>query len=221
MAIRVKIIDLSPFLENNGLVYPTYPRTVILPWTTHKNQGYESNVLFLPEHSTSHVDSPAHMLSDGKTIDELPLDKFVGVAAVLDFRDKAAKTSISEEDLKGAAKRIKLDLNEEHVVLLCTGWDKYLGKTGYFSDHPGLSEDGAMYIANKRVKAVGIDTPSIDNPELTTFPAHRKLFSKEIIIYEGLINLQEMMNKKCEFMAFPIKIRKGTGSPIRAVAIVK
>ncbi|NJE25135.1 hypothetical protein E3E22_00520 [Thermococcus sp. MV5] len=78
------IIDLSMELSGNILVYPGDPKVEIKAWSTIEKDGYYMNTLFMGEHTGTHVDAPAHFIKGGKTIDEMPLDKFIGEGAVID-----------------------------------------------------------------------------------------------------------------------------------------
>jgi len=187
------IVDLTLELSEETPVYPEDPRVEVRKWTTIEKDGYYMNALFLGEHSGTHVDAPAHFVPSGKTIDQIPLERFIGRGVVIDV--SSLDRSIKAKDITKSAE----------VMLFYTG-----GRGIY------LSEEGAKYLVGLGVKGVGIDAPSIGD-----FNTHRVLLSNGIVIFENLINLQKLIEKEFTFFGAPLKIKKGSGSPIRAFAIIK
>jgi len=212
----LKIVDLTAVIKADSLVFPGYVRPAILKWTDLEKHGYYSNLLYMVEHTLTHVDSPAHFLKNANTIDEVPLNHFVGRAAAIDLRSKKEDGFITKADLQEYIKK-----DENDIVLLYTGWEEYMGREEYFANYPGLSKDGAEFLRDVNVKAVGIDGPDIDNYKSKGFPAHKILLGAGIVIYEGLINLGEISGKKFNFVGLPLKIHMGSASPVRAVAIIE
>ncbi|WP_157868122.1 cyclase family protein [Pyrococcus abyssi] len=177
------IVDLSVELSEETRVYPGDPRVEIIPWA---REEFYMNLLKLGEHSGTHVDAPIHFIPNGKAINELPLEKFIGEGIVIDAREKI---EIPQEV-------------EGKIVLLLTG-----GKE--------ITIEIAKELVDRNVKAVGIDGMSIGNEEV-----HKVLLSAEIPIYENLVNLEKLIGRRFLFVGLPLKIRKGSGSPVRAVAII-
>ena len=188
------IIDLSMELSENILVYPGDPKVEIKAWSTIEKDGYYMNTLFMGEHTGTHVDAPAHFIEGGKTIDEMPLDKFIGEGAVIDV--SKLDRDILPEDITEKA---------EIVLFYTNGAEVY------------LSEESAKHLVNLGVKALGIDKPSIDRD----FRAHRVLLANEVVIFENLVNLEKLIGKEFTFIGVPLKIKNGSGSPVRAFAIIK
>ncbi|USG99184.1 cyclase family protein [Thermococcus argininiproducens] len=188
------IIDLSMELSENILVYPGDPKVEIKAWNTIEKDGYYMNTLFMGEHIGTHVDAPAHFIKGGKTIDEIPLDKFIGEGAVIDV--SKLDRDILPEDITEKA---------EIVLFYTNGPDVY------------LSEEGARHLVNLGIKGVGIDRESIDGD----FKSHRILLLNEILIFENITNLEMLIGKRFTFIGMPLKIKGGSGSPVRAVAIIK
>jgi len=212
----MRIIDLSFKIESGAPVFPVHPRPAILPWTKIEIQGFYSNVFFLSEHTLTHVDVPAHFVKDTPTVDEVPLEKFIGDGVVLDFSYKKPKEEITLEDLNKVLE--KTPIEKDCIVLLYTGFDKYVDKPEYFTDYIGLGKEAAEKLVALGVKAVGIDTPSIDRPP---FEVHSVLLSKGIVIYECLTGLNKLLGKKFKFIGLPLKIAGGSASPVRAVAVLE
>jgi len=212
-----KVIDLTMILKTGAPVFPGYPTPIVHTWVTIEKAGYYANLLMFVEHTGTHVDAPAHFVKDAPTIDEVPPDRFMGKAIVIDVSKLPPKGTITDKIIDEAVKKMGIELGPEWIVLFYTGYDAKAGTPEWF-EHPGLDESGAKYLAEKNVKAVGIDAPSIDQEP---FPGHKILLPKGIVIYENLTNLKELIGKKFEFIALPLKIEKGSAGPVRAIAIVE
>jgi len=187
------ILDLTKALSEGLETYPGDPKVEIREWASLEKDGYYMNILSFGEHSGTHVDAPAHFIKGGKTIDELSLEKFFGKAIVIDASSGKGEIAMGEIP--------EMDLGNR-IVLFCSG-----GR--------GLSVELAGFLVNAGVKAVGTDGMSIGNENV-----HRILLSAEIPIFENLTNLEKLIGRDFTFMAFPLKIKKGSGSPVRAVALL-
>jgi arylformamidase len=188
------IVDLSIPLSEETPVYPGDPEIKIRPWALIDTDGYYMNVIKMGEHSGTHVDAPAHFVPGGKTVDELPLDKFIGRAFVIDVRGGEGPVKLEEIPDSG-----------------------YYGKIALFlTGGRELSPEVALFLVAEGAKAVGTDHMTIGDE--TT---HTIFLSEEIPIFENLTNLEEVLGEEFTFIAFPLKIEGGSGSPVRAVAIVE
>ncbi|WP_297535352.1 cyclase family protein [Thermococcus sp.] len=188
------IVDLSLPLSERTPVYPGDPGVKVRPWALIERDGYYMNALKLGEHSGTHVDAPAHFIPGGKTIDEMPLEKFIGEAFVVDLRSGEGMIELEELPDSGYYGRI---------VLLLTGGRE-------------LSPEAALFLVAEGVKAVGTDAMSIGDENV-----HTILLSAEVPVFESLVNLERLLGLTFTFVAFPLKIEGGSGSPVRAVAIVE
>jgi kynurenine formamidase len=155
-------------------------------------------------------------------VDSLDLGRLTGPALVLDFSSKWPKGLISEDDLAEATR--DYGLTREDAVLIWTGADRYLGEEDFLGSYPGISEAASKLLVEVGVRLVGTDAPSIDHPEDGAFPAHHTLFPGGVLVIENLVSLPELLKtargRRFLLHTFPLKIRGGTGSPIRAVAVV-
>lgn len=172
----------------------------------------------VPTHIGTHVDAPKHFVEGGKSIDEIPLDKFAGDAVVLDV-SKETPEEITVEDVEAAEETVRTD----DIVLLYTGWEDKYG-TPEYDPHPWLSADLAAWLVEREVKLVGVDniTPDIPVPHRpegwAEFPVHRTLLSAGVLVAEHLTNLGPHTGERLEVQAFPIKVVGGDGAPVRFVA---
>ncbi len=213
-----RIIDLSMKLYTGAPVFPGYPSPVVHPWTRLELHGYYSNLLLLVEHTATHVDAPAHFVEEGATIDEVPLERFMGKGVVIDASSLAEKAAITAEFIEKRLEEQGVKPGPGWVVLFYTGYYRYAGEPKWFQ-HPGLDETGAELLVEMGVNAVGIDAPSIDHEP---FPGHKKLLPHGIVIYENLARLEELLGKPgFQFIGIPLRIAGGSASPVRAVAVLE
>lgn len=220
--MKKKFFDLSQPVYHNCPGWPTYEMTKVTYEANFTNDLFNAERIDLNVHTGTHVDAPFHFFSTGKTVDEIPVERWQGDAVLVDLRDKAApRTGIMPEDVKEYDGLIK----EDSIVLLNTGWGKKRTKWNqeYGHDWPYVSAELAEYLAQKKVKGVGIDALSIGGwYEGTGRPCHEILLSKEIWALEELVFPDELMEyKTCYVSAYPLKLQGFSGSMVRAVAVVE
>jgi len=211
------IVDLTQTIEPSMPMFPIDPQPIIYPWTTIEAHGFATNALFMVEHTGTHIDAPSHFIKNKASIDKIDLERFHGRARILNLTDFGERGLIRSRGIKNAEHGNKIAKNE--IVLIRTDWDRNWRSKKYASLNPGLSADAAQDLVKKRVKMVGIDTPNIDCD--SKFPVHNMLLGAEIPIIENLANLRKVPQNTFEFAAMPLKIERGTGSPVRAIAIVR
>ena len=195
-------------------------------------------ILKTAEHGGTHIDAPIHFAANAQTVDEIPLHKLVGSAIMIDVSSKAMNDPdylISIDDLTGWEKEQQMQIPEASIVLLQTGYssfypdrEKYMGtaergeaavKKLHF---PGLSPEAAQWLVDKRhIHAIGLDTPSIDYGQSRDFRSHVILLSKNIPAFENLTNLDQLPAIGFEVIALPMKIKGGSGAPLRIIALLQ
>ncbi|ARK32024.1 cyclase family protein [Halalkalibacter krulwichiae] len=222
-----KIIDLTQEIFQGMPVLPVQQQTVIFSNDSHESSkrtiGFEfaRNNLLINEHSPTHSDAIYEFDPEGPTIDEMDLDSFYGPAICLDVSHVKSDHYIKKNDLKEALKVANQKIEEGDIVLLYTGhYDRAYGTDAWFTSHTGLHYLAAKWLAEQGVKNIGVDTPSIDHPEDRKFSGHLACREFQITNTENLCNLHKVMNKRFLYIGLPLKIRHGTGSPIRAVALL-
>jgi len=166
----------------------------------------------IDSHSGTHIDSPAHVFASGKKVDEFDVGRFMTDAVLLDVSTRAGQ-AIDDEDLEAAEEAAGLALRERETVILYTATDAS-------SPGPYLSQNGAEYLEFKRVGLVGIDVVNIDDSESGEIVAHRVLLGKDILVLEGLRNLQLIDAPRFTLVCNPLRVSAAT-SPVRAVAILQ
>ena len=224
---RARLVDLSQTLEEHMPNYPTHSKFFHNLWGSYWHGGRSLTYqLVMNEHNGTHVDAPAHFISDAQpeahvTIERVPPARLVGRGARLDCRNMSAGATVSREFV-AAWERTHASLREGDIVLFNFGWSRYWGlrpnEKLYLENWPGVSMDAAQYLIEKSVAALGVDSLSPDSPEaLKTNPIHPVLLEKQVLIVENLCRLEELPDFFL-FVALPLKIQGGSGSPIRAVA---
>ena len=215
----MKLIDLSHLLNENITVYPgTVPPTFEVSNTIEK-EGFTEIKMTMVSHTGTHIDAPCHILKKAKSIDQFPIDKFLGRAFVVPCQDKE---DITLEYLQTYKDRIaKVDF-----ILFFTGWQYKWNTKDYFSDSPTLTLEAAKWLTKFKLKGIGIDSFSVDkiiSAETVTsenLPNHHILLGKEILLIESLTNLDKLPDSVFSFQCLPLNIENTDGSPVRAMAII-
>ena len=124
-------------------------------------------------------------------------------------------------DLEGALKKAGQTLERPDIVLLYTGhFNRCYGTEAWLTRYSGLSYEGAEWLARKGVVNIGIDAPAIDHPDDDAYSGHAVCAKYGLTNTENLANLDQVAGKRFLYIGLPLKIREGTGSPVRAVALV-
>jgi arylformamidase len=200
------IIDLSVPINEQTPVYPGDPATKIAQAGVLAKDGYTDHYLSIGTHVGTHIDAPMHMLEGGKSLDQMPIDQFVGKGRVIDVGDG------DFDVIKSAG------IQAGEIVLLRTGMSEKYHEPVYFENYPAMTDDIAKYLVERKVKMVGIDTCSVDNQD--GFPIHKTLLAGNVLIIENLTNLDQLIGKDFTIYALPIKLQLD-GAPTRVVAEIK
>jgi kynurenine formamidase len=232
-------IDLSHAFDADTIFWPTEEGFVLergSAGVTDAGTYYEAHRFRTAEHGGTHVDAPIHFGADGWTVDEIPLDRLVGEAVLVDVSSACAADRdyrVAVADLR-AWEQAHGRLPARAIVLLRTGFERfwpdrvrYMGTDERGSGaipklhFPGLHPDAARWlIAEREVSAVGLDTPSIDYGQSAGFETHRILSAANVPAFENLTRLAELPARGFAVVALPMKIRGGSGGPLRIAAIV-
>lgn len=227
-----EMIDLSVLLERGIPRWPSHPHLVIDPTVTHEHDGYYCQSISLAEHTGTHVDAPHHIHADmpERTIEHVPIDALVGPCTVIDLSDREWKPgeSATWHDIETYLDQHEAQIEEGDIVLINYGWLQRYWTTGgswryYVDNQPGLTKEVADELIRKRVKAVGTDTSAVGTPvangQSEPCHFHQRVLREGIYLIETLVQL-ERLPVKCFFITAPLKIHRGSGSPIRAMAVV-
>jgi kynurenine formamidase len=224
------LIDLSRDIHHKMARLPNHPMVIIAPFTTHDEKRVADGYTFssavtslnMGDHSGTHVDAPIHFddKPGAKGIDEMPLEDFFTEAVCLDLSHKPLKSDISIEDLKQAEDRAGVEIKPKDTVLLHMDfYRRTRGTDAYITDFPGLTKESATWLGRKGIRMFGVEAVSPGRPGRNNFEVHHVCRDMGFTHMEGLVNLDKLIGKgRFRFIGFPLKIKGGTGSPIRAVA---
>jgi len=230
-----RIIDLGLELTPGLQTWDVKPPFTILPYMTAQTfaLGFNTKLLIMEDHTGTHVDAPLHFYDGehraprGKSIAELPLEKLIGEAVLIDASDKAPGEPVSRRRLETRAAAQGVTIRRGDIVLV-RFWPKPWGEPmDEFLNARGLALDACEWLLERGVKAVGVDHANLEGKLAKEFgnfdaPGHLLFLhpSREIPIMENLVNLEHIGQARFRFAALPLRMRGATGSPIRAVAIV-
>jgi kynurenine formamidase len=233
------VVDLSHPYDARTVFWPTAEPFVlkkVADGVTPQGYYYAANTFCTSEHGGTHIDSPVHFAKNGWTVDQIPIERLIAPAVVIDVSASSAGNAdyqVSRADFD-AWERAHGAIPPGVIVLLRTGFGtrwpdaaRYLG-TAERGDpavpklhFPGLHPDAARWlVAERLIKAIGLDTASIDYGQSTLFESHRVLFEKNIPALENLTNLDKLPATGARLVGLPMKIGGGSGGPLRVVAFL-
>ena len=213
----MKIIDLTHTITENMPVYPGTERPSLKPTNTYEVDGFKETLISMFSHTGTHIDPPAHIIRDGKTLDSFDASSFVGKALVINCMDIQDGEEIKMEHIAP----YKETLKKVDFLLFNTGWDKKWGKDDYFGNYPCISDEVLDFIIDGEYKGIGFDVIGLDPIGDASLTRHNKLFKlKQIINIENLKNLDKCGKETFTFICLPIKINNSDGAPARAIAII-
>jgi kynurenine formamidase len=232
-------IDLTHDFSSETIYWPTgkpFALEVVSAGRTPAGYYYAANNFSAAEHGGTHLDAPVHFGEGKWTTDQIPLDRLIGNAVVVDVVKQADSGADYRVDIAALTtwERANRSIPDGAIVLFRTGWSRrwpnraaYLGtaRTGAAAvaelHFPGIDSAAARWLVyHRKVRAVGIDTPSIDAGQSRTFPVHRILAAANIPAFENLANLDQLPETGSFVVALPMKIRRGSGGPLRIVALI-
>lgn len=212
----MKFINLTHTISGEMPFFPGTPKPAAEKFCTIEKEGYTELNLRITTHTGTHIDSPAHIIPGGSTLDSIDIREFTGRAAVLDCTGMEINHGrvISYDAVNSF-------LNENpnlDFIILKTGWYKKWGVKEYLENFPVLSVSAAMRIVKEGIKCVCFDTISADKVEDSTLPVHKILLGNNLMIAENLTNLDKLTASNFELFLIPLLIENSDGSPIRAFA---
>jgi len=235
-----RIIDLTHTFSDRTIYWPTEDGFKLLrgpAGVTERGYYYSANRFAAAEHGGTHLDAPIHFFEDRQTVDQIPLRRLIGEAAVVDVTELCTDQpdyQVSVEDLRNWEKSHGRQLVDV-ILLLRTGYgrhwpdrERYLGTKAMGPEavkllhFPGLDPIAAQWLVDHRaIKAVGIDTASIDFGQSRHFKSHVHLCGHNVPILENVANLDKLPSSGSVVVALPMKIADGTGAPLRMIGIVE
>jgi kynurenine formamidase len=235
-----RLIDLTHSFGEATIVWPTEQDFRLVLQQAGETTGgyyYASNRLEMAEHGGTHIDAPIHFSKGGQTLDQVPIERLVGTGIRIDVTAQCARDRdylVTIQDLE-RWEAVHGLIPTRAIVLVDTGFARYWpsrqqylgtelrGPEGVKALHfPGLHPDAAAWLVRERqVKAVGIDTASIDYGQSTKFETHVALLSQNVPVFENLNDLRDLPDRGFDIIALPMKIAGGTGGPLRVIAVLQ
>jgi kynurenine formamidase len=232
------LVDLSHDYGDQTVFWPTaesFKLEKVADGVTEQGYYYAANNFSSSEHGGTHIDAPVHFAKGHRSVDQIPLDQLVGAAVVVDVTaasERQPDYQVTTSDFT-EWERANGPIAADAIVLIRTGYSRrwpdaarYLGTAERGAGavaklhFPGLHPDAARWLVDRRAKAVGLDTASIDYGQSTLYESHRILYERDIPAFENLTNLDRLPARGAFIVALPMKIKDGTGAPLRAIAIV-
>lgn len=228
-----QVVDLSLLIEDNMPAHKMFQRPVLTKHLTHETSKsfdlgvpgdpmtFQTNFISMLDHVGTHVDAFLHVNPKGAPVDEMPLDLFFGKAVCFDLQHIPDLGEISADDMATAEEKagVKVD---GHIVLLCTGFHKrnYPSLDSVLKN-PLLTVEATRWLYDRGSRMQGVEGPSTDKPTDNIFAQHRLCRDLGISHWEWLVNLEQLVGKgEFQFFGVPLKFKGGSGSPVRAFAIL-
>ena len=205
-------------------IYHHMPRIAILPevqvsclFRIAEGKPLNISQLTIATHAGSHIDAPYHAFEHGRTIDQIPLDTFVGRGALISVQ-RSGGEAITAADLENSGVAVE----RGDILLVQTGWDTRFTSPDY-AMHPYLAEEACRWIVERGVKMVALDflspeLPLALRPPDFAYPAHRTLLGADIPIVENLRNFRALEGARFRVLALPLRLRGGDAGHARVVA---
>ena len=231
-----KIVDLTHDFDEKTIYWPTekgYKRETVFFGKTNKNYFYSAFKFCAPEHGGTHIDAPIHFSEKGLSVDQIPIDQLLGQAVIIDVSKQVGSNRdylITKDDILSFENKYR-KLTSDDIVIFRTNWSqywddkkKYLG-TDVLGDiehlhFPGIAASAAMYLLQQQVKGLGIDSASMDNGQAKDFLVHRIILGANKYGLENLSNLGVLPPTGARIIVAPMKIKGGSGAPVRVFALI-
>jgi kynurenine formamidase len=219
----MKIIDLTRFITESMPMYPGTDAPKLQVAYNCAEHGFKETLATFYSHTGTHIDAPAHLYTNGLTLDKYPVEQFVGKALVVDCRNlkKREKISMHLLEEKGSA------LYETEFILFFTGHSALWGISEYFNNFPLLSKEVVEWINQRKLKGIGIDAPSFDpvtvvelDHAASDLHNHRAILkTNNTVLIENLCNLENIDNELFILYALPLNTVNADGAPARVIAV--
>ena len=225
---RLDVVDLSREIYQGMPIWHAHQRPFIIE--NHRREDaprlfgtapFLARNLLISEHTGTHADAIYEYDPDGPPLDETPLAYYYGDACCIDVSSTRYPDFLTPEVLEAANESAGSILREGDIVLLHTGHGaRTYPRDEYLRDYTGLNRAGALWLADRGVVNIGVDAVSIDHADDGELEAHVVCRERQLVNTESLCNLEQLVGKRFTYFGLPLNIDGGTGSPIRAVAVL-
>jgi kynurenine formamidase len=233
----MRLIDLThpivPFDQNPWAQFPSAPKNMVGLTGAFEGIGWYSRAWYLEEHCGTHVDASIHFNPDGQPVDEIPLEDLCGPAVVLDFSRKPAGADVTVAELQTALGRVGGSLGDTRIVLIRSDRSKLWGRPEYQHDMLNVPPESTEWLIRQGARVLGTDgcvwevdqgtRPENLGRKMTgpeRFPSHALMRKHHFLILENVANLHMVPVARFTFVGLPLRLVGGSGSPIRAAAML-
>ncbi|MDW7740379.1 MAG: cyclase family protein [Bacillota bacterium] len=219
----MKIVDLSLPVDSKTIVPPSQKQPIEFTRVYREPGHWQATWISMAAHTASHVDSPLHVIEGGPTIAQIPLEKVVGEAVVLDVTDQGVPDGTIDIDCLA---KYDGQVKEGDIIIIRTDWGaKMFGTEEYFTQSPILTPAAAHWIVKQKPNAVAFDffeeySARLKDFKPDDFEVHQIILGQGIIIIEGLTNLKSITTERFQFFAAPLKLMEAEAAPARIFGIL-
>ena len=226
----IRIVDLTIEIYEGMPIWPGHQLPYMFVNQDHEgfkqrwggDLGFEAHNWLMSEHTGTHTDATIEYDPEGAHIDEMPLEFFYGEAICIDVSHIRHPDWLTREVLERAVEASPQEICRGDIVCLHTGTGARLyPDPEYIKTYPGLSRDGAVWLAEQGVVNIAIDQVAIDHSDDLEYSGHMVCAEYGIVNTENLTNLDRLIDKRFLFFGLPLLFDQGTGSPVRAVALLQ
>jgi kynurenine formamidase len=182
--------------------------------------GIEGRMMLMPEHCGTHLDVPKHFVEGGTAVDEVPLEQLILPGHLLDFTHKKNGEAITIADFEEAEEKSGQEIGPGKATFCWTGTDGNWGKENFHIDRPHVPTVTAEWLVKRKITLFCTDLIGMDDPAEWWWPTHAMWLENDICMVQQLCNLDKLAGKEFLFVCLPLKMREGTASPVRPVALV-
>lgn len=205
------LFDLTHPMHPEMPVYPGKQQPSFASNANIEQHGYSELHFSVDGHTGTHIDAPAHMIPGGKTLDQFPVDKFVGRAVIL-------KIPTGTDTITASFLLANKEITKHcEYILFYSGWTANWGSQAYINHFPVLEIAAATLLTKMNLKGIGLDMISVDPVVTDSYPIHQILLSNELVIVENLNLTANLINQQGDFYCLPLAVEKADGSPVRAI----
>lgn len=227
----MEFVDLSREIHHRTPAHPSHPPVIVTVWNDHSERKVAGNTAFtskslslaLSDHSATHVDAPVHFdpRPGALSIDQVPLEKFYTEAICLDLSHVPLRHAVTVGEMEAALAKSGQEIRQGDTVLIWMATNERLfGTPAYAHDFPGLAVESVHWLADRGIGMFGVEAVSPAPEGELNYQAHLTCAERGITHMECLANLAALVGRgRFRFIGFPLRIRGGTASPIRAVAL--
>ncbi|MDO4628457.1 MAG: cyclase family protein [Planctomycetia bacterium] len=209
----MKYWDLTREISPESVPYPGDPPVVFTAETEIERDSFRLRNLSFSSHIGTHIDAPAHVFSEGKCLNDFPLEIFIGPATIFKLGKVRPKTAITREMLELFSESFQETFQECSHLLFSAQWDG-----DFFEDAPFFTLEAARWLVGKaQLLLIGFDWPSPDEFGDEDLPIHREFLRHDLLFVENLTNL-ETLPTQFQFTSLPLSLQDAEGAPCRAIA---